>query len=106
MGYSTIWDVARSFVGRVGRLREFVGWARFFLHRLVVCVYLICVRWLAWIWMSAVLFMFELDDLGRCGWGLAHLGCVLQAGRFFGVGQVVRGFCCVDWAAIIDFFGG
>ena len=47
-------DVACTFIGRVGRRREFVGWAWYFLYGLGVCVHLMCVRWLAWIWMGAV----------------------------------------------------
>ena len=97
-------DVARRFVGQVGRRRDFVGWARYFLHGLGVCVHLICVRWSTWTWMGAVLFVRGLDGLWCCLWGSAHLVCVLWAGRFTGVGQVGREFCCVDWVAMIDFF--
>ena len=51
-----------------------------------------------------VLFVRGLNGLGRCGWGSGHLVCDLRAGRPVGVVQVGCGFCCLDWAAMIDFF--
>ena len=51
-----------------------------------------------------VLFVRGLNGLGRCGWGSGHLVCDLRAGRLVGVVQVGCGFCCLDWAAMIDFF--
>ena len=86
--------MARRFVGRVGRRREFVGWARYFLHGLGFCAFDLCFRRYGFGW---ALFFWGVNWLA---WvvadGIGAFGVVLRAGRFFGVGQVRHGFFCVD----------